>query len=319
MFCLLLTPYFFVFTTASVWVMLSLYFMVGLGVAGIGLSVMHDANHGSYAKSPLINRIIGYSLNVIGGNATNWKIQHNIFHHTYTNIDTHDEDIRPRFVLRFTPHGQLRSFHRFQHIYAWFLYGLMSISWIIFKDFAQFSQYQKTGMLEKQVGLVKGWSWLILTKLVYYAYIIVIPIMFTPFAWWQIFIGFFVMHYIAGFILGVVFQAAHVMPTNEYPVVNEDNNIDENWMVHQLKTTSNFAGTNFIFSWFVGGLNYQVEHHLYPNICHVHYSKLAPIVEKTAREFNIPYHNFGSFRNALYHHGKMLYTLGRQEKELRLA
>ena len=315
MFCLLFIPYSFVYSAANVWVMLGCYFVTGLGVAGIGLSVMHDANHGSYSKNPLVNKIIGYSLNVIGGNATNWKIQHNVFHHSYTNIDTHDEDIRPRFILRFTPHAELRSFHKYQHIYAWLLYGLMSFSWIVFKDFAQMVGYQKSGILAKHVSVPKAWAWLVISKLCYYAYIMVLPLMFTPFSFLEIFAGFFIMHYIAGLILGSVFQPAHVMEVNEYPIA-EDDLISDNWMAHQLKTTCNFAGNNRIFSWFVGGLNYQIEHHLYPNICHVHYAKLAPIVEQTAKEFGIPYHNYGSFRKALINHKKMLFALGRPKLEV---
>jgi linoleoyl-CoA desaturase len=215
----------------------------------------------------------------------------------------------------FTPHAELRSFHKYQHIYAWLLYGLMSFSWIVFKDFAQLIGYQKSGILAKHVSVPKAWAWLVISKLCYYAYIMVLPSIFTPFSFLEIFAGFFIMHYIAGLILGSVFQPAHVMEVNEYPIA-EDDLIPDNWMAHQLKTTCNFAGNNRIFSWFVGGLNYQIEHHLYPNICHVHYAKLAPIVEQTAKEFGIPYHNYGSFRKALINHKKMLFALGRPKLEV---
>jgi linoleoyl-CoA desaturase len=175
--------------------------------------------------------------------------------------------------------------------------------------------YQKSGILAKHVSVSKAWAWLVISKLFYYAYIMVLPLMFTPFSFLEIFAGFFIMHYIAGLILGSVFQPAHVMEVNEYPIA-EDDLIPDNWMAHQLKTTCNFAGNNRIFSWFVGGLNYQIEHHLYPNICHVHYAKLAPIVEQTAKEFGIPYHNYGSFRKALINHKKMLFALGRPKLEV---
>lgn len=310
MFAILIIPYSFIYVIDNGWILMALYFIIGFGVTGIGFSVQHDANHGAYSKNPLINKILGYSLNIIGANATNWKIQHNVFHHSYTNIDTHDEDIRPRFILRFTPHAILKSFHKFQYIYAWVLYGFMTLSWILFKDFAQFVGYQKTGILAKHVPLTKAWSWLIFTKLIYYGYIIVLPVLLTPFSFVQVLLGFLLMHYVAGVFLGIVFQPAHVMEVNDYPIAAE-NLIEENWMVHQLRTTCNFAGNNSIFSWFVGGLNYQIEHHLFPNICHVHYHKLAPIVEKTAKEFGFPYHNFGTFGKALIGHRNMLFALGR--------
>lgn len=315
MFTLYFLPYFLfllgvVSTTGLFYVMAIL---MGLGKAGIGLSVMHDANHGAYAKKKWVNQLIGYSLNLIGGNATNWKIQHNVKHHTYTNVSGMDEDISPKGgILRFNPHCEVKKHHKWQYIYAWFLYGLMTISWILVKDILQLSTYTKDGMLAKQTkNISKAWIWLILTKVVYYSYVLVLPILFSPIAWYHIVFGFLIMHYVAGFTLGIIFQPAHVMEENSYEDVNESDLVEENWAVHQLKTTCNFANRNRLLSWFVGGLNYQIEHHLFPNICHVHYRKLSKIVRATAEEFDVPYRSYPTFRSALISHGRMLYALGR--------
>lgn len=310
MFSLYLIPYPFVYMTGNIWMMLGLYFIMGLGTAGIGLSVMHDANHGAYSSKKWLNRLIGYSLNAIGGNALNWKIQHNVFHHTYTNIVTHDEDIRPRVILRLSPHSPHYGLHKFQHIYAWFLYGLMTISWLLVKDFAQFASYQSTGMLKKHVNPVMGWTGLILSKIFYYGFIMVLPAIFTPFSIWQTILGFMVMQYVAGFILAIIFQPAHVMDVTEYPVSDDGLTIENNWNIHQMQTTCNFARKSKLFSWLVGGLNYQVEHHLFPNICHVHYKNLSPIVKQTAEEFNVPYHTMDTFTEALVRHGRALKKFG---------
>ena len=113
------------------------------------------------------------------------------------------------------------------------------------------------------------------------------------------------------FILAVIFQPAHVMEDTEFPVSEDGKTVQENWTIHQLKTTCNLASKSRFFSWFVGGLNYQIEHHLFPNICHVHYRKLSPIVMETAKEFEIPYHTMTTFSEALVRHGRMLYKLGR--------
>lgn len=311
MFSLYILPYVSLYLTGNIWIMLGCFFLMGLGKAGLGFSVMHDANHGAYSKNPKVNTLLGFTLNMIGGNAVNWKIQHNVFHHTYTNIDTHDEDIRPRFVLRFSPNAEHRSFHRFQHIYAWFLYGLNTFSWILFKDFAQLAAYQREGILEKHADKRKAWAMLIGTKLFYITYMLVLPTLFTSFSFGQVFLGFFVMHYVAGLFLAVVFQLAHVMEVNEFPDASEKDLIEENWLVHQLQTTCNFASKSRVLSWFIGGLNYQIEHHLFPNICHVHYKALSKIVRKTAEEFEIAYQDAGSFGRALILHGQMLYKLGR--------
>lgn len=317
MFSLFLAPYFVavLLPVSSLWLYCVLMVVMGIGMAGIGLSVMHDANHGAYSRKRSINALVGYSLNIIGGNVINWKIQHNAKHHTYTNIHGHDEDISPKGgLIRLSPHSDLKKHHRFQFIYAWFIYGLMTFYWIMVKDIIQLANYTRDGMLGKQYKVGSSWAILILTKILYSAYILLVPTLVTPLAFWEVFTGFFVMHYVAGFILAVVFQPAHVLEENAYPLPNPEGNVESNWTVHQFLTTSNFAQNNRLLSWYVGGLNFQVEHHLFPNVCHVHYRKISDIVRGTAEEFGIPYKSYPSFRSAMLYHGKMLYYLGRLPK-----
>lgn len=314
MFGLYFGPYVLVLTgfIEGGWTFFGLQIVMGVGLAGIGLAVMHDANHGAYSKKRWVNRIIGYSLNLVGANATNWKIQHNVKHHTYTNIDEHDEDIMPKGgIIRLSPNSYRKKVHKYQHIYAWFLYGLMTISWIVVKDFKQLVGYTRNGLLRKQQPVAKAWTWLVTTKLFYYSYVIVLPMLISPYSWWMILLGFVVMHYVAGFILAVVFQPAHVIEGSQFPTPDKEDIVDENWSIHQLKTTCNFAPKNRLLSWYVGGLNYQIEHHLFPNICHVHYRKIAKIVRKTAEEFDVPYRSHETFWEALVLHGRMLRSLGR--------
>jgi linoleoyl-CoA desaturase len=295
----------------NLWVMYLTYFITGFGVAGIGLSIMHDANHGAYSKNKWVNKLLGYTLNLVGGNATNWKIQHNMMHHTYTNISSHDEDVAPKPILRFSPKNKLLAMHKYQYIYAWFLYGFMTISWIAVKDIRQLMGYSKSGILNKVSPPLKAWPWMLFTKIFYFSYAMVLPMFILPFAWWQVFLGFLLMHYVAGFILGIIFQPAHVMEETDFPEPTLEGKVENNWIVHQLYTTCNFAHKNRIFSWYVGGLNYQVEHHIFPNICHVHYRDLSKIVKETAQEFDLPYLSVPTFSGALKSHGRMLYKLGR--------
>jgi linoleoyl-CoA desaturase len=292
------------------WVNLILWSIMGFGMAGIGMSIMHDANHGSYSKSKKINSILGYLIHLIGGSATNWKLQHNVLHHTYTNISGMDEDLDSDPLMRFSPDQKRKKFHRFQHIYAWFLYGLMTISWALDKDFLQLFRYKRKGLLNLQkINFSKALTFLIFSKIFYYGYVLVIPLIFAS-SWWTALVGFFIMHFIAGFVLAIVFQCAHVVENADYPKPQESGNMEHNWFAHQLHTTSNFAHKARLFSWYVGGLNFQVEHHLFPNICHVHYRKLSPIVKKTAEEFGLPYHTFTTFFDALSCHTRQLKKLG---------
>lgn len=315
MFGLYITPYVLVVTgvITSPFVLVLVPIVMGFGLAGIGLSVMHDANHGAYSSKPWVNDLIGYSLNFVGANAFNWKIQHNVLHHSYTNIHDHDEDISPRGVLRLSPHTRWKWIHQFQHLYAWFLYGLMTIVWMTTKDFVRIVEYQRSGLMAKhKANVTKEWLIMIFTKLFYVGYLIIIPLFFTALAWWQILVGILIMHYLTGFILAVIFQPAHVTHGTEYPLPDENSNMKTNWAIHQLLTTANFGNRSRWFSWYVGGLNFQIEHHLFPNICHVHYRKIAGIVEETAREFGLPYRSYVTFAGALAGHANLLKELGRR-------
>lgn len=291
-----------------------MWIIMGFGMAGIGLSIMHDANHGAYSKKEFINKSLGKLLVVVGGSDVNWRVQHNVLHHTYTNIAGMDEDIDSGILLRFSPNQKLLKGHRFQHIYAWFLYGLMTLMWTTTKDFKQFRRYKKNGLIKTQgVPEKKVFTTLIFSKIIYLGAMLVLPIIFSSMAWWGTVLCFLLMHFIAGLVLACIFQPAHVVPTSSFPLPDESGHVDSDWAVNQLVNTANFAPKAKIFSWYVGGLNYQVEHHLFPNICHIHYSKIAPIVKQTAEEFKLPYHSYKTFASALGGHARMLYNLGKYQ------
>ncbi|NJN27452.1 MAG: acyl-CoA desaturase [Cyclobacteriaceae bacterium] len=313
MFSLYLIPYLLIVSglVTNPWLLIMLVVSMSFGIAGIGLSVMHDANHGAYSNKSWVNNLIGYSLNLVGANAFNWKMQHNVMHHTFTNIHDEDEDISPRGVLRMSPHSAWKRMHQYQHIYAWFLYGLMTIVWVTVKDFVRIIRYQRNGMVKKHKANISiEWIILIFSKVFFVTYIFVIPVLFTSLLWWQVLLGIILMHYIAGFILAIIFQPAHVIEGTTFPLPDGQNMLENNWAVHQLHTTTNFGQKSRLFSWYVGGLNYQIEHHLFPNICHVHYRKISGIVKSTALEFNLPYKSVRTFANALVGHMRLLRQLG---------
>ncbi|MGV6861653.1 MAG: fatty acid desaturase family protein [Putridiphycobacter sp.] len=301
-----------IFQYTNPWFVVLSYAIMGFGIAGIGLSIMHDANHGAYSKNEKVNFWMGRIVNLVGGFAPTWKIQHNVLHHTYTNVFGYDEDVSPAIpILRFSPDDKKLPIHRFQFIYAWFFYGLMTFMWITTKDFQQLYRYKKMGLTKMENAkfnrlLIE----LLITKALYYVYILVIPILVLDVSWWVIVVSLFIAHFIAGFTLGIIFQPAHVVPETTFPHPEEDLSIENNFMIHQLQTTTNFAPKSRIFYWLIGGLNYQVEHHLFPNICHVHYKAISKIVKQTAEEFKIPYYSHKTFISALVYHTKMLKQLG---------
>jgi len=296
----------------STWVMAGLCLVMGLGQAGIGFSVAHDAGHGAYSENKFWNKILSYSFNVIGGSSFTWDIQHNVLHHTYTNIYELDEDIHDKPFLRLSPHGKLSGYHKYQHWYGPFLYTLATVSWLTKKDFAQMAHYNSSGLTEKSGHQPRReMIVMVLSKLIYFSYMLVLPILLLPVAWWQVLLGWLLMQMVSGFILTIVFQLAHVVegPTHHKPVMS--GTMENTWAIHQLMTTANFARNNKILSWFVGGLNYQIEHHLFPHICHVHYKNISKIVQKTAEEFNLPYFDQPTFRAAVGSHLRVLKEFGK--------
>lgn len=316
MIALLFVPYFLMLFGAieNVWIAFGLWIVMGLGVSGIGMSIMHDANHGAYSKHRWVNKFLGRFLDLVGGNASNWKVQHNLMHHTYTNIHGMDGDIETRSLMRFSPSQKRFSFHKFQFIYAWFLYGLMTIQWLTHKDFLQMIEFRRKNLNKSMPR--KFWveyTLMVIGKLFYYSYMIVIPMIFMPFAWWQVLIGVFLMQFTTGFTLATTFQLAHVMPNTTFPEPNAENTVEENWTVHQLETTTDFAQNSVLVSWFIGGLNFQIEHHLFPNICHIHYKKIAKIVEETANEYNVAYNKLPTLAHAMLEHAKYLKALGSRD------
>jgi linoleoyl-CoA desaturase len=291
-------------------VLFVLYITSGLGMAGIGMGIMHDAIHGSYSKNRRVNQFMGYSMNLIGANVNTWKIQHNVLHHTYTNIDEVDDDIGTPFFLRFSPHAKKYRIHRFQHFYIWFFYALSTISWITLKDFVRVFRYRKLGFFSGKNQVIKEVTQVTAWKLLYYSYALILPLIMVPLAPWIVIVAFLCMHFVTGIVISIVFQTAHVMPNVEYPLPDANGNMSDEWAIHQLATTTNFAPQNRLLFWLIGGLNYQVEHHLMPNVCHIHYKKLSHIVAETAKEYGIPYNIKKTFGSALGDHIRMLRQLG---------
>jgi linoleoyl-CoA desaturase len=312
MISLLFVPYSFLLSGVieNSWAVYGMWILMAFGMSGIGLSIMHDANHNSYSKRKGVNIALSYLLNFVGGNVPNWKIQHNVLHHPFTNIDGADEDLDGPIFLRFSPHQKALPMHKFQHIYAWFFYCLMTLSWATTKEFVQLARYRKNGLITTQKKYNSILAGLVFWKLFYFGYALVLPMILIPVSPMFTVLCFLTMHAISGLILSVIFQSAHIVDNSEFPVPDINGDLKNNWAVHQILNTTNFAPKNKILSWYVGGLNYQVEHHLFPEICHIHYKNIAKIVKSTTQEFGLPYYSIPTFMGALTAHAQMLRKLG---------
>ena len=290
--------------------MLAMFAVQGFGFACIGFNIGHDAIHGGYSAKPWVNKTLSWCFDVMGASSATWAISHNVVHHTYTNIQKVDGDLEPGPWMVFYPQ-QTRPWHRFQHVYAWLLYCFVGVIWMYVKDFAQLGD--KDPLTGKAIPK-SAYFQLFTGKLLHIALLLVAPLVFVPAPLWQVMIGYVVFLAAAGFTLAIVFQLAHCIEGVVFPRLPAEaslgaSKMPEAWAEHQMRTTANF-GKTWMATWICGGLDHQIEHHLFPRICHIHYPALAPIVKKCAEEHGLPYVHSGSFFEAVGVHARTLKRLG---------
>ncbi|HRO44906.1 acyl-CoA desaturase [Agriterribacter sp.] len=284
--------------------------LFGFTLASIGFNIMHDACHGSYSTRKWVNDLFGLSMNALGGNAFLWKLKHNIVHHTYTNIDGIDDDINNMPFMRECSTQPWKPIHRYQQFYMFFLYGFTSLFLLFITDYIKYVTRKVYTTPLKPMDIQEHLTFWI-SKLLYIAITIVIPILVLGWQPWLL--GFLVMHFVLGLTLAVVFQLAHVVEHAEFEVAGiEPKKIENEWAIHQVKTTANFAANNKFLSWLVGGLNFQIEHHLFPRISHVHYPAISKIVQQTCQQFGLQYIYYPSLGAAVASHYRFMKQLGQK-------
>lgn len=298
-------------------VMLAMMALLGFFVAGIGFNVGHDAIHGSYSSSPKINRLMSKGFELIGACAYTWKIRHNMLHHTYTNIRGADGDLESISLLRFCVKPGRKKYHAYQHFYAPFLYSLASLVWVFSKDYRHMAEERQLQRLKCKPP-ISAYVSMYLCKFLHYFLFLILPIFILKIAVWKVLVGFLAMHFVAGFMLASVFQLGHCVEGPEFLSYPDKGSLDEAWAEHQLRTSANF-GSHPLTTWICGGLNFQIEHHLYPNVCHVHYKNLSKIVKATAQECELPYHDHHNYFRGLFSHLKMLKHFGRTDPKLSIV
>ena len=300
-----------VFFTPIIWVSIILCALLGFNLACIGFNVMHEGGHASFSKYTWLNKTSAYFLNVMGGNTYYWKIKHNISHHTYTNMEGLDSDINIEPFMRIHPEQPKRWIHRFQHIYFVIFYSLSYFSWIFMDDFIKyFSGRISAGYIDQKLSFKEHFIfWM--TKAFYLMVYVVLPVLMVGFL--KALIGYLILGIVCGLAIAIVFQLAHVVNETEFPLApnEETGKIDQQWAIHQVNTTSNFATKSKWLSWLLGGLNFQVEHHLFPKISHVHYAKINQFVKETCLEYNINYHEHKTMLQAVHSHVKYIRKMGK--------
>jgi linoleoyl-CoA desaturase len=298
-----------VFFTPNVFWQIVESVVLGGIVAAIGFNVMHDGAHGSFSKYKLLNSIAAFSLNILGGNSFMWNMKHNVIHHAYTNVEGLDDDIDIQPWMRMTAQQKKYKLHKYQYIYFWGLYSLLYLFWIFVLDYQKYFKSKVGNMQLKKMKLsdhLVFWGF----KLFHLFLFVGLPIYRLGFESWLI--SFLIFTLVAGLVLSLVFQLAHTVEHTAFPIPDpESGKMEDEWAIHQIKTTANFATQNKLICWLVGGLNFQIEHHLFPKISHVHYPAISKIIKKACAEYGIQYIEYRRMRYAVASHVAFLKQMGR--------
>lgn len=300
------------FFVTSWWLVVPVAIIMGVAVAAIGFNIQHDGGHKAYSERTWVNKIMALTLDLMGGSSYLWDWKHNTLHHTYPNIDGHDDDINVGYLARLTPHQKHLFFHRFQGIYLWGLYGFLAIKWHFFDDFYQLAR-GRIGEHKFKRPRGKDLAVFIGGKVAFFSMAFGIPMLLHP--WWAVVGVYAIAAFTSGVVLSVVFQLAHCVGEADFPQPTTTpeglQRMDNEWAIHQVETTVNFARSSRVLSWFLGGLNFQIEHHLLSKICHVHYPELSKIVEEVCKEFGIQYAAHKTMWSAISSHFWWLVEMGR--------
>jgi len=306
------TYLFLIFGTYSLPVMYALWAVLGVSIALVTVNIGHDAIHGSYSGKQWVNSLLSHTFNFNGASAYMWKNMHNVAHHTYTNVHGYDEDISPVSIIRLSPSAELKKIHKHQSWYSFILYSFATLSWIFSKDYIKFFK-NEVGNFGNRPHPKKEYFYLFFYKAICYTLFIVLPLILIPYPAVHILLGFLVAHLIAGFYLAIVFMLAHAVEGVHFPIPESTGIIENDWAIHQLYTTANFCTGSKVAAFLTGGLNQQVEHHLFPNMCSTHYPAIAKIVQETAAEYHLPYYDKPTFAEAIKSHVTFMYHMGREK------
>lgn len=281
------------------------YVLMGPLAIIIGLNVAHDAAHGNISKRKWVNKLFLYTFDFLGASSAIWKKRHVDSHHQFSNILNEDADLKQTSLVRIFPSDEIRGVNRYQHLYMPLVFLNYTLFWLIIRDFQDLRNKGKGTSIQLKFTGVEIFT-MVMFKLFYFSYILIIPLLFADFPWWQILIGYVLMNWTAGITITLALVPAHVASTSQFPLPDKQGMMPHSWSHHQLITTTDYATNNPFINWMMGGFNHHIAHHLFPGIHHMHYKKITPFVKGTAQEFDLPYNYENSLYNAYLSHFRLL-------------
>jgi len=303
------------FSNESGYVLMASYLLLGFVNIFIAFNIMHDATHDAYSANKTVNKIMGYSMDFVGGNQYLFRRMHGA-HHGYVNIHGIDVTLETHGLFRFSPDEPWLPRHRFQHFYTFGLYSLAMLQWVTLKDFKWFFGEAHIGNQKNIKHPREEYVALFIGKSVYYGLTLIIPMIVLPYAWYGVLGAWVFMHILPGLTFALMFQVTHIYEGTTFPLPDDGGNIDNNYALHVLETTADFSRKSKIGTWLMGGINIHVVHHIFPKICHVHYPKITQILIETCEDYGIEYQENPTFWKALKKHYSILKHLSKPEAEV---
>jgi linoleoyl-CoA desaturase len=298
-----------VFFTPAILISVMLCILLGVNLAVIGFNVMHEGGHQTFSRYGWLNNVSAYFLNILGANAYYWKIKHNVNHHTFTNIEGMDSDIDVKPFMRLHEDQPKHKYHRLQHVYWIGLYAISYLAWVFYEDFKKYFSGKISPNSERKKMPFKEHVVFWFTKIMFVLVYMIIPIVVVGWVWWLL--GFLIITFVCGITTSIVFQLAHVVEGTQFHSVQSEQASRHEWAIHQVVSTSNFGTSSKVLHWLLGGLNFQIEHHLFPRVSHIHYPAISRYVKEVCSEFNVSYHEHQSFYQAVTSHITHLRKLGK--------
>jgi linoleoyl-CoA desaturase len=297
------------FVGANIYLLISSYVLFGLTGILLAFNCAHDCVHNTFSKNKRVNKIVFYCVfNSQGVNSRLWHKRHIASHHIFPNVDGCDADIDDNPFMRLSPHHKLRKYQQYQHIYAVFLYLVYTLHWIFVKDFIYLGK-KNLANLKDQTHSLAFIAELIILKLLYLTFLIVLPALFTTATFQQIMIAFIAMHFIISLFFVLTLIISHLCLETEFPEVNENGELPYDYYEHQLAVSLDYHPESKLANFIFGGFNSHTAHHLFPNMQHTLYTHITPLIREKAIKHKLPYHE-KSIPRAIRSHFGYLKKLG---------
>jgi linoleoyl-CoA desaturase len=273
--------------------------------------VFHDGNHAAFSTSRLVNRLAGYTGDLLGASSWIWRFKHNNLHHGNTNMVGIDADIDQAPFARLAPAQPWRPWHRYQHLYMWVLYGFLTLQWFLISDFVDLKNHGIANQRFARQPRRRDIVMIAVGKLLHIGWAIALPLAYHR--WWIVLTFYLAISWTVGLLLATMFQLAHCAQLAEFPAIDTARR-GPDFIAHQLRTTVDVHCRTKLgaraLHWLMGGLDYQIEHHLAPRLPHTVYPLVAKRLRRACTECHLTLHSHATPWQAVRSHARWLKAMG---------